>query len=206
MANINAPFGLRPVQYLNGAPWSGQTRTYFIYLSDTSAYAPGDPVASSSGNADAAGVASGVTIATGGTSNVIRGVLQSAGGTVFGGPSVDPANFGYTVVIPATKTYGYYVQVIDDPFVIFEVQEFSGTGATNFTYADVGKCCNLKSAANNGYVSQWTLDDTAATVVTATRQVKLLGLAPRPGNAFGSYAIWLVQINLHELKAAVAGV
>ena len=43
MANVNAPFGLRPVQYLNGAAWNGQARMYYIYLSDTSAYAPGDP-------------------------------------------------------------------------------------------------------------------------------------------------------------------
>jgi hypothetical protein len=205
MANINAPFGLRPVQYLNGAPWSGQTRTYFIYSSDSNAYAPGDPVKTSSGNADAGGNASGATIGVAGDSNALRGVVVSAGGTVFGGPYLDPSNL-YTVVIPATKSYGYYVQVVDDPFVIFEVMEFSGTGSTNFTSADIGKNCNLKSGTNNGYVSGWVLDDTAASATTATRQVKLLGLAPRPGNAFGNYAIWLVQINNHELKYYTAGV
>ena len=30
MANVNAPFGFKPVRYLNGAPWNGQARYYNV--------------------------------------------------------------------------------------------------------------------------------------------------------------------------------
>ena len=55
MANTNKPMGLSPVQYLNGSPWNGQARQYYIPSANTSAFAIGDPVASSA-SADANGV------------------------------------------------------------------------------------------------------------------------------------------------------
>lgn len=206
MALLNAPFGLRAIRYLNGARWNGGTRTYFIPSSDTNAYAIGDPVKTLTGAADAAGV-SAVTLGVAGDGAVLRGVLHSLGGTVFGGPNTDPSS-QFATIIPATKTKGYYVQVVDDPMVIFEIMEFSGAGATNFTAADVGKNCNLKAGTNNGFISGWVLDDTAVSATTSTRQVRLLGLKEVAGglNAFGNYVVWLVDINNHELKAAVAGV
>jgi hypothetical protein len=204
MANPNTPFGLRPVQYLNGSPWNGQARQYYIPSTDANAYAIGDPVKTLTGAADSNGV-SAVTLATAGSGNAIRGVIVSAGGTVFAGPSLDTTSLE-TTVIPASKTKNYYVLVVDDPMVIFEIQEFSGSGSTNFTAADVGKNSNLKSGTNNGYISAWVLDDTAASATTAAYQLRLLGIAPRKDNAFGSYCDWRVVINNHEFKAAVAGV
>lgn len=204
MANVNAPFGLRPVRYLNGAPWTAQVSQYFIPSTDANAYAIGDPVKTLTGAADANGV-SAVTLASAGSGNAIRGVIVSAGGTVQAGPSLDPTNLDSTI-IPASKTKGYYVLVVDDPQVIFEVQEFSGSGSTNFTAADIGKNTNLKSGTNNSYQSGWVLDDTAVTATTAAYQIRLLGLALRKDNAFGNYAKFWVTINNHEFKAAVAGV
>lgn len=203
MSNPNAPFGLRPVQYFNGAKWNGQTRTYYIPSTDANAYSIGDPVKTLTGAADASGVPA-VTLASAGDGNPLRGVILSAGGTVYGGPKADPANLD-TTVIPASKTKGYYVDVVDDPWVIFEIMEFSGAGATNFTSADVSKNCNLKSGTNNGYVSGWVLDDTAVSATASTRQVRLLQLKQFKGNAFGNYAIWLVTLNNHEFHAGVAG-
>ncbi len=114
----------------------------------------------------------------------------------------DPSNLN-TTVVPATKTQNYYALVVDDPSVIFEVQEI-GTG-TALTAAEVGLNANLASGANNGYASGWLLDNSGEGG-GSTLQVRLLGLARRQDNAFGAYAKWLVKINNHELAAGTAGV
>lgn len=199
MANTNAPSGLSPVKYLNGAPWSGQANVYYIASNDTNAFAIGDPV-KSNGSADTNGVP-GVTLASAGTGNPVRGVIISAGAIQEGGPYVDPTNLN-TTIIPATKTKAYYVLVVDDPNVIFEIQE--DNAGTAFTADEVGLNANLKSGTNNGYVSGWVVDNAGETT-TATLQLRLLGLARRANNAFGLAAKWLVLINNHELKAGTVG-
>lgn len=204
MANLNKPSGLSPYRYMNGAMFNGQGTVYYIASTDTNAYAIGDPVVTSSGNADANGV-SAVTLATAGASNVLRGVILSMGGTVEGAMYGDPVNLN-TTIIPATKTQSYYVMVADDPNILFLCQEFSGAGSTNFTAADIGKGCNLKSGTNNGFISQWVLDDTAVSSTSSTRQVRLMGIERTTDNAFGSYCKFVVKINQHELAAATAGV
>lgn len=200
MANINAPSGLAPVRYLNGAPWNGQARLYCILQANGSAYAIGDPV-TAGGTADDNGVPN-VVLATAGTGNQVTGVIVSAGGITNGGFMADPTNLN-TTVIPATKTKNYYVMVVDDPNVIFEIQE-GGAGAA-LTKADIMNNFNLLSGTNSGYLSGWTLDNASA-ANTATLQLKLLGLAQRKDNTFGAYAKWLVKINNHTFGAGTAGV
>lgn len=200
MANINAPSGLAPVRYLNGAPWNGAAKLYCILSGNGSAYAIGDPVVVA-GSADDNGVAN-VQLATAGTGNQVTGVIVSAGGIVNGGFMADPTNLA-TTVIPATKTKNYYVMVVDDPNVVFEIQE-GGAGAA-LTKTDVSNNFNLLPGINSGYLSGWTLDNGSA-AVTATLQLKLLGLAQRKDNAFGTYAKWLVKINNHTFGAGVAGI
>ena len=199
MANLNAPAGLSPVGFLSGAPWNGQARRYCIPSTDGTAYAIGDPVMWA-GSADASGVAT-VIIATAGSG--ILGAIVGAGGLKYGGFSGDPTNLN-TTVIPATKTKDYYVLVADDPNIIFEVQEI-GTG-TALTAAAVGLNCNLVAATNSGYVSGWVIDNSTE-AVTATLDVKLLGLSQEvSGNAFGAYAKWLVTINNHAYRVGSLGI
>lgn len=198
MPNPNAPFGLSPVEYLNGSTWSGQARRYFIPASDTNAYAIGDPVVLA-GSADARGVPS-IVLATPGAA--LLGAIVGAGGFTYGGMSADPTNLN-TTVVPATKTRGYYVLVADDPNIIFEVQEI-GTG-TPLAAADTGLNANLVAAANSGYLSGWVLTNTTE-ATTATLDVKLLGLSQRnPNNEFGAFAIWNVLINNHVYRPGAAG-
>lgn len=198
MPNANRPSGLSPVQFLTGATWNGQARTYFIASTDTNAFAIGDPVASS-GSADSNGVP-GITLATAGTGNPIRGVIVGLGTEE--SLMADPDNLN-TTVVPATKTKAYYALVADDPGIIFEAQEI-GTG-TALTAAEVGLNANLVAGANNGYLSGWQIDNSGEGA-GSTLQVRLLGLARRQDNAFGQYAKWLVKINNHELAAGTAGI
>lgn len=198
MANSNTPFGLRPHSYLSGAPWNGQARVYCIpNTDDTYAYAIGDPV-ELAGGADANGVPT-VVLATAGSG--ITGVIVSMGGTKYGAAHCDPADLN-TTVIPATKTKDYYVMVVDDPAVLFEVQEI-GTG-TALAAADIGLNANLVAGNNNGYCSGWLLTNTTE-ATTSTLDVQLMGLVQRPGNVFGAYAKWLVRINNHSYNAGITG-
>lgn len=198
MANANKPAGLVPVKHLLGASMTGQGNVYYIASSNGQAFAIGDPV-KSSGSADVNGVP-GISQATAGSGNAIRGVVVGLGR--YESLMANPSNLD-TIVVPATKTSDYYALVVDDPYVVFEVQEI-GTG-TPLTAAEVGLNADLVSVTNNGYVSGWLLNN-AGEGTGATLQVRLLGLSRRLDNAFGQYAKWLVTINNHELKAGVAGV
>lgn len=197
MANANRPSGLSPVQYLNGSPWNGQAKTYSIAAAYATVLAIGDPVASS-GTSDTNGVPGIVRAADTGA---IRGVIVGLGTQE--NLIANPANLDSTIRPGAAQTTTWYALVVDDPNVVFEVQE----GGTPMTAADVGLNTNLTITNANAYISQVVLDN-ADKAATATLQVKLLGLARYPAgtNAFGLYAKWLVKINNHELSAGTAGV
>lgn len=193
MANANRPSGFSPVQYLNGAPWNGLARTYSIAASYNTALYIGDPVISS-GTADANGVPG---IVLGATTGALRGVIVGLG-TSEGGATFNPSNLNLTYR-PASDPAVWYARVVDDPNVIFEVQEESN--GTQLAATEVGLNQISKSGTGNGYLSGWMIPSmTGATAATtATLQLRLLGLARVPNNAFGAYAKWLVQINVHEL-------
>ena len=192
MANANKPMGLLPVQYLNGAPWNGQARLYSIDANYGTALYLGDPVISG-GGADTNGVPN---IAIYGGTGPIRGVIVGLGRSE--GLIANPDNLNITYR-PASDPNVWYAMVVDDPNVIFEVQEASGT--QQLAAADIGLNTVLKSGTGNGYVSGWQLssytDATPAT--TATLAVRLMGLVRRQDNAFGAYAKHLIKINVHEL-------
>lgn len=192
MPNINKPSGFTPVGYLNGAPWTGQARLYSIAANYGTALYIGDPVISS-GTADANGVPG---IAIGATTGALRGVIVGLG--VSEGLMADPTNLD-RIYRPASDTRVWYAMVADDPNIIFEVQEESN--GTQLAATEVGLNTISKSGTGNGYVSGWMIPSaTGATPnTTATLQLRLLGLARRADNAFGAYAKWLVQINVHEL-------
>ena len=197
MPNANRPSGLAPVQYLNGAPWNGQARLYSIAPTYTTKLAIGDAVVSS-GSADARGVP-GVVRAT--ATGALRGVIVGLGtqeGLIAGG---GPSNLDSTIRPAAAQTGTWYAMVVDDPSVIFEVQE---TG-TPMAAADVGLNASLSVADANNFLSQMQVD-AASKATTATLQLKLLGLSRRTDNEFGAYAKWLVTINNHEFSAGTLGV
>ncbi len=196
MANANRPAGLAPVQYLNGSPWNGQARIYSIAAAYATKLAIGDPVASS-GTADSNGVPGIIRSADTGA---IRGVIVGLG-AVNETMLANPGNLDSTIRPATAQSTVWYAAVVDDPNVIFEVQE----GGTPMTAADVGLNTNLTITDANNFISQVVLDN-ADKAVTSTLQVKLLGLVRTVDNSFGQYAKWLVKINNHELAAGTTGV
>jgi hypothetical protein len=194
MANVNRPSGFRPSQYLNGAPWTGGGRIYSIAANYSTALYIGDPVISS-GTSDSLGI-QGIAIAN--TTGALRGVIAGLGR--YPNLLANPSNLDITYR-PASDANVWYALVVDDPNVLFEVQEESN--GTQLAAADCGLNTISKSGTGSGSMSGWMIpSSTGATpATTATLQLRLFGLAQYPANTntFGAYAKWLVQINVHEL-------
>lgn len=195
MANANRLSGLAPVRYMSSAPWSGGGNIYSIDSAYATALYPGDPVASS-GASDSYGI-QGVVLGVAGAA--IRGVILAIGINPQGGPYINPNNLTL-VSAPAVKTQNYYALVVDDPSVIFEIQEVG----TALVAADCGLNANFSFGAAGTLSGVGILNSTKAG--TATLNMKLLGLSQRADNIFGTNAKWNVLINNHELSTGTAGV
>lgn len=202
MANVNRPSGFTPYSYLNGAAWNGQARVYSIAASYGTALYIGDPCISS-GTSDAYGVQG---IAIGATTGALRGVIVGLfdSGNVTGIPGGTTSGFTSNPNLayrPASHANVWYALVVDDPNVLFSVQEESN--GTQLAATDIGLNTISKSGTGNGYLSGWMVCSyTGATPgTTATLQLRLMGLVPYPAatNVFGAYAKHIVQINVHEL-------
>ena len=193
MANANRPAGFIPVQYLNGSEWNGQARIYSIDKDYTTALYIGDPVISA-GSADANGIP---TVALAAATGAIRGVIVGLGTKE--NLMANPSNLDITYRPAAATAANWYCMVVDDPNVLFELQEKANTQQLAATEIGLNQVPIL--AAGNGYVSGWLLASyTDATPnTTATLPLRLMGLVRKPNNAFGAYAKHLVKINVHEL-------
>lgn len=201
MANANRPSGFTPVGYLNGSAYNGAGRIYSIAASYGTALYIGDPVISA-GSADSFGIP---TIAIGGTTGALRGVIVGLAnsGKTTASQNAQTSLFNFTnpniTYRPASDANVWYALVADDPNIIFRVQEESN--GTQLAATEVGLNQISKSGTGNGYLSGWMIPSaTGATPnTTATLQLRLLNLSQIPNNAFGAYAKWDVQINVHEL-------
>ena len=193
----NAPNGLRPKRKLDGSAWTGQTNRYPVASGYGTSLFKGDPVTVLADGTLGIGVAGSPIV------GVFWGVIWTdANGVVRNEP----------VWTASTTTRGSVAAqafVIDDPNVIFTIQESNGAGAagTPLALTDVG--LNANFAVGTGST---VTGDSGATInnttedVTATLNLKILGLDPEPGNAVGNFANWLVSINNHRYRGGVAGV
>lgn len=193
MANTSAANGLAPVRYSNGAPWNEQANLYVIPSTDGSQYGVGDIVKPAAGS-DANGVPN---IAKAAASDVPLGVIVSIDPVLTAGTSLQGTSLTLeTIAIPATKTKAYYVYVVDDPAVIFEVQ--CDNTATLVASSTVNKNASpvVGNPATNSPFSGTQLDHTTF-ATTNSLMLHVLGLAQRPGLDFTANAKLLVRFNQH---------
>lgn len=193
----NAPKGLEPVRMADGSAWTGAMNSYQIATTYASTIFTGDPV----------------TIAN--TGFLERGAAGSAIVGVFMGvkwiDSLGTARFTpYWPGNPGVLT-GSTVEalVIDDPNVVFTIQETSNTGTagTPLALADRGLNANFLYTAGSTATGQSAVSlDNSTEATTATLNLKILQLDPTPGNAVGNFANWLVMINNHLYKGGVTGI
>lgn len=198
MANVNAPKGLQPIQNGDGSNWNQQTNMYYIPSADASQYNIGDLVKVAAGG-DANGVPQ---IAKAANGDVCRGV-------VVGFRVVSPDTLSGTALplevlnVPATKSKDYYAFVVDDPNVIYEIQD---DGSATLTASSCNKNAEIV-VANPSFGPQSGTTLKASTVnTTSSFQLRIVGLVQRSDNAFGAYAKWRVRINQHDLTGNSAGV
>ena len=213
MANLNAPSGLAPVGYRNGNFWNGQARLYKIAAALNVANGGmfiGDPVSIDAANyADAVNGIPYVKQITAGAGNSIRGVIVGIGLALpygfQGGPYINPNDLTKTYRPSGTAATDYVVAVVDDPDVVFEIQE--DTTSTPGLAAQMNKNATptLGTPATGVFVSAVTLNSSTY-AVGATLQLKVLQAVQRSDNTpYTAYQRLLVTINQHDFSGGTAG-
>ena len=188
--NKDRPSGFKPIKHLNGMPWNGKFNIYYKSISDgdTENIFIGSPV-SLAGGADALGHCP--TIQLSGTSGIIVGVVIGFGNTRYLAADVTDLDRLY-----ATSAQACYVAVVDDPGVIFEIQEDSDDTAMAAT--SPGMNCTLIAESGNTTTGRSTVEiDRSELATTITDPIKIIRLVDRVDNALGDYAKWEVMINFH---------
>lgn len=193
----NAPSGLVPVRKMDGSAWTASENHYEIVTTYASSIFKYDPV----------------TIGTSGY--LERGAAGSPIVGVFMGVKyIDstgvPKFMPYWPGNPGVLT-GSTVEaiVIDDPNVIFTIQETNAAGAagTPLALADRGLNANFLYTAGSTSTGQSAVSlNNASEADTATLNLKIIDLDPTPGNAVGSFANWLVMINAHLYRGGILGI
>lgn len=206
MANVNNPFGARPVRHRSGAPYNGAARLYYL-PSIAQAFFIGDLVAlgGSSNSADYYGNQTGslatIQAATSGYDSTTAGSPNVLLGAIVGFYAEQATSLVYNA---ASTPRG--VWVADDPELVFEMQD---NGSATLAYTDVGSNFLIDISTNSGSTATARSGHTMGTSASNTyagSQLHLLGLAKRPKNSVGQYAVWEVAINNHANGARVIGV
>lgn len=205
MANSNSPRGFDPVQNGDGSPWNQQTNTYYLPASDTAAYYIGDTVTAAAGG-DANGVQQVVKILAGAeATSRILGVVVGVAVAEHNPNSLQGTTLALEITsAPAIKTQAYYLYVVDDQSVIFQIQD-DGAAALTATSCNKNASYSVVTPAN-GYNLSATVLGTASVATTNTLPLRIRGLVQRADNAFGVFAKWRVSINNHFYAGGTAGV
>ena len=193
MANTDAAFGLRPIRHLNGSPWNGVTQRCLVEDSYATAVFIGDPVIVTgvAGSDDTSGLPV-VNVASAGDGNRIYGVVVSC--------EVNPDNLTYKH-IPAST--GGYVNVCNDPDVVFAIQDDAGATLDGGSISDNALLASGTGSTVTG-LSGWELDATNTPTSDASYQVLILDIYKAPDNALGDNCIWEVLISNHVLRGGQA--
>ena len=186
---VSAPYGLEPVNRIDGMPYAGAIRQI--------------PVAASFGTA----IFSGDTVQIDSTGYLILSTTTNSGaivGVCVGGQYVNSS--GQTVqsqYIPAsistTSNYAY-AYVVDDPMALFKVAVVSsGTTMSSAGRTVVGT--NLALVLNAGNTttgnSAYAVTLTGAGT-TATIPIRVIDVVPETATAADTYTELLVKINTHQ--------
>lgn len=198
MANTDTPFGLKPVRYMSGAPYTGAANAYSTAAGDGTAIFIGDPVIIS------------------GTAQTIDGVIyqdvdQAATGDVIVGvvvgvdPTLGSGVGGRDATVHRAASTQRILYVADDPNLLFEIQEVSG--GTALTANDIGLNANFVVAAGNATTGKSGVElNNATEATTNTLDLQIVGFQNRIDNEIGEHAKWLVRINRHQRANQVAGI
>jgi hypothetical protein len=204
MPNTDNPFGLRPVQHRNGAPYNGACRPYYIQSDYATALFIGDPVVIT-------GAVNTAAVNAPGAGSFPVGALQSVNRATVGANPITGVIVGFagtrdSLTYNAASTERV-VLVADDPDLLFEIQS-DGV----WTPASVGLNAALiytvaGSTATGRSGAQLDSGTTTAPATTAGLQLKVRRFANREDNDMAATKSKLfVQINNHTNANASAGI
>lgn len=191
MANVDSPFGLKPVRYLSGAPYNGAANVYSTASGDSTAIFLGDPV-KLSGTAQTINGVTYADVAQAATTNVVLGVVVG--------------------VLPETDESLKYragatvrrLLVADDPNLVFEIQEVSG--GTPLAANDIGlnAAFVVGSGSTTTGLSGVELNNSGE-AGTNTLDLQIVGIVNRADNEVGEHCKWLVRNNRPQFASQIAG-
>lgn len=147
--------------------------------------------------------------------SVLKAVKMEAGSACYPGDAVSLASDGQVdpssanaailgVALNYAAAAGDPVMVSIDPSQLYEVQaDTSEVNAQTF----VGNCADIVATAGDSTlkISRQELDASAA-AAGASQQLLIMGLVPRPDNAWGEFAKLIVKINETQAEEDFAGI
>lgn len=190
----NAPYGLKPVMTLTGAPWTESIRTYRIASAYATSIFTGDPVSPLNNGTIGIGVAGATSL----------GIFNGCQYTAANGQLVNSPYWPASTTVATGTTVKAYI--ICDPHVIYDIQTNNTTG---LVLTNINNNCNFAIGTGNTAtgISASVLDLSTPPGTTSTLNLKILDLVAVPGNDFGvAYNSALVTINNSFFNAGVTGV
>ena len=186
---VSAPYGLKPVNSLDGKPYAGQTRLIPVDVGYGTAIFNGDTVLLNGNGC--------LVKSTGTDSGGIVGVVVGGQYVNSNGQTVQGQ---YIPALASTSSAYAYAYVVDDQQALFKVAVVtSGTTMGTASRADVGS--NVPLVLNAGST---TTGDSAFGVTltgagtTATIPLRVIDVVPETATSAGVYTELLVKINTHQ--------
>ena len=185
MANIDQPFGLRPIAKVGSAPGGTTGTTKYRITSGAGAMFTGDIVKQANDGSVVQGTAG----------DAARGVFM---GCFYTDPSTSKPRFNNTFP-NGTAASDAIAFVADDPDQLFIAQQDSASA--NAVVADLNLNANLVVGSGNTTTGISGMEiDSDSKNTTATLNVKLIDFYDTPSNdATANNSILVVKINNHEL-------
>ncbi len=182
MANVNKPFGLRPVGNLS-ATGAQKQYGYQIQAGYATAIYQGDLVV----------VYDGYIIKYDASTHVApTGVFN---GVQYNDPTrADKPTWKNYYPGSITPNIGPIVcEVLDDPSQLFLIQ-----AAGTITQADIGKNADPTAATAGSNITGVSAGSLGTPAKTAALTFKIVGLSEQAGNELGQYAVLVVKLNQHQ--------
>lgn len=193
-----APFGLRPVGTISGAPWQASVKQYLIPATDGTAVFVGDMLKTNGAAGAANIIVNGINcegMPVGIQGNHATSTVDVVGVVV--GFLPDHANLSTRYRLASTNRIAL---VCTAPDAVYEIQE-DGDGGTCLAATAGGGMGTLVATTGNTTtgVSKLVIDSSAGAGTTQTLPVKMLGLSRKPNMKYGTSATdvgtWEVILN-----------
>ena len=199
MANVNKPFGLRPVRHIDGSPWNGAVQKCYVGVANATALFVGDPVVLDTVLTNKDPLAKLPTvIKTVGTTGVVPvGVIVA----------IEPNPADLSKIYLPTVTVGYvWVAGFLDPTLVYQIQD-DGSGTP--TYVFPGQNAEMAAGSGGSTVTglSSTVLDASTPTTTQAHTLHIIGLSDIPNNELADYAVWDVMLNtVYNATGLVLGV